>query len=120
MQKVESELRVEANRRASLARLQQFVARRDEAQFLGTLYTGMDLAANLDAARTSVHQALAVYGVLESEDSRPRLDANLSDPQNAELLGDCYQLLLILAETEAQSASDGEASPKRNSTCVGL
>ena len=38
---------------------------RDEAQFLGTLYTGMDLAANLEAARTSVHEALAVYGVPE-------------------------------------------------------
>ena len=76
---------------------------RDEAQFLGTLYTGMDLAANLEAARTSVHQALAVYSVLSAGDARPRLDAYLSDAQKAEILGDCYQLLLILAETEAQS-----------------
>ena len=35
----------------------------------------------------------------------PRLDAYLNDSQKAEVLGDCYQLLLILAETEAQSAS---------------
>ncbi len=112
LQQVEQELRVEADRRASQVRLQQFVAKRDEAQFLGTLYTGMDLAANLEAARTSVHQALAVYGVLESEEGRPRLDIYLSDPQKAEVLGDCYQLLLILAETEAQSASAGKAGEK--------
>ena len=113
LKQVEQELRVEADRRASKARLQQFVTNRDEAQFLGTLYTGMDLAANLEAARNSVHQALAVYGVLESEEARPRLDAYLSDPQKAEVLGDCYQLLLILAETEAQSASAGKPAEKQ-------
>ena len=64
LKQVEQELRVEADRRASQARFQKFVNIRDEAQFLGTLYTGMDLAANLEAARTSVHQALAVYGVV--------------------------------------------------------
>ena len=36
----------------------------------------------------------------------------MSDAQKAELLGDCYQLLLILAETEAQSASDAKPSEK--------
>ena len=56
LQQVEQELRVEADRRASQARFQEFVKIRDEAQFLGTLYTGMDLAANLEAARTSVQQ----------------------------------------------------------------
>ena len=104
--RVEHELRVEADRRASLARFEKFVKIRDEAQFLGTLYTGMDLAANLEAARTSVHQALAVYDVVAEGEARPRFDAYLSDPQKSEILGDCYQLLLILAETEAQSASD--------------
>jgi serine/threonine protein kinase/tetratricopeptide (TPR) repeat protein len=105
LKQVEQELRVEADRRASQARFQKFVKLRDEAQFLGTLYTGMDLAANLQAARGAVGQALEVYGVLDDE-ARPRLDAHLNDPQKAEILGDCYQLLLILAETEAQSAPD--------------
>ncbi len=105
LKQVEQELRVEADRRASQARFQEFVKIRDEAQFLGTLYTGMDLAANLEAARISVRKALAVYGVLEKE-ARPRLDSYLSDLQKAEILSDCSQLVLILAETEAQSASD--------------
>jgi eukaryotic-like serine/threonine-protein kinase len=112
LKQVEQELRVEADRRTSQARLQQFVTKRDEAQFLGTLYTGMDLAANLDAARNSVHQALAVYGVLQDAEPRPRFDGYVNDAKKAEVLGDCYQLLLILAETEAQSALSGKASEK--------
>ena len=108
LKQVEQELRVEADRRTSQARLQRFVTKRDEAQFLGTLYTGMDLAANLEAARTSVHEALGVYGVLESLDARPKFDTYLSEPQKAEAVGDCHQLFLILAETEAQSASAGK------------
>ena len=38
----------------------------------------------------------------------PKLDDYLSSRQKAEIVGDCYQLLLILAETEAQTASDGK------------
>ena len=53
LQQVEHELSVETDRRASLARLEKFGRLRDEAQFLGTLYTGMDLASNLEAARAS-------------------------------------------------------------------
>ena len=64
LKRVEQELRVEADRRESQTRFQNFVKLRDEAQFLGTLYTGMDLAANLEAARGAAHQALSVYDVL--------------------------------------------------------
>ncbi len=117
LQQVEQELRVEADRQASHDRLRQFVKLRDEAQFLGTLYTGMDLAANLNATRAAVQQALAVYGVAVDNDARPALDAYLNDAQKAEILGDCYQLLLILAETKAQSAADpkdaAQAQPVR-------
>src|SRR5262249_9475462 len=116
--RVERELRVESDRRTSQARLREFAALRDEAQFLGTLYTGMDLAANLDAARASVRKALAVYHVPAEGEARPDLDAYLDESQKADVLEDCYQLLLILAETEARSASDraraeGEQSLRR-------
>jgi tetratricopeptide (TPR) repeat protein len=105
LKRVEQELRVETDRRASRARLQSFAGFRDDAQFLGTLYTGMDLAANLEAARAAVQKALAVYGVSPGAEARPNFDAYLSEPQKAETLADCSQLLLILAETEAQSTS---------------
>ena len=72
LKQVEQELRVDADRRASQVRYRKFVNTRDEAQFLGTLYTGMDLAANLEAARTAVHQALAVYGDSGAVEARPQ------------------------------------------------
>jgi serine/threonine protein kinase/Flp pilus assembly protein TadD len=105
LRKAEQELGIEADRRASQTRYQKFTSTRDEAHFLGTLYTGMDFAANLEAARTSVHAALAVYDVLADGKAQPKLDAYLSSAQKSEIQGDCYQLLLILAETEAQSAA---------------
>ena len=43
--------------------------------------------------------------MLDTAEARPSFDAYLSDAQKADVLGDCYQLLLILAETEAQSSS---------------
>ncbi len=112
LKKVEQELRVEADRRASQVRFRKFASARDEAQFLGTLYTGMDLAANLEAARTAVHAALALYDLPAKGDGQPRLDSYLSDPQKAEILADCYQLLLILAETEAVSAAGRKPAEK--------
>jgi tetratricopeptide (TPR) repeat protein len=89
--------------------LQKFVKLRDDSQFLGTLYTGMDLAANLKATRSTVEQALAVYSIAvdpRAAPAPPALDSYLGDAQKAAVLGDCYQLLLILAETEALSAAD--------------
>jgi serine/threonine protein kinase/tetratricopeptide (TPR) repeat protein len=112
LKQVEHELGVEADRRASRARLEQFVAVRDQAQFLGTLYTGMELGANLEAARGAAGKALGVYSVALEESSRPRLDPYLTDAQRADVTSDCAQLLLILAETEAQSAS-GKARPEK-------
>jgi eukaryotic-like serine/threonine-protein kinase len=112
LDQVEQKLRIETDRRKSQTALQKFMKARDEAQFLGTLYTGMDLAANLEAVRIAVEQALAVYGVLSETAAPPRLDAYLTDSQKAEILGDCYQLLLILAETEAQSVSDRKPPEK--------
>jgi tetratricopeptide (TPR) repeat protein len=120
LKQVEQELRVQEGRQASQARYQQFVKLRDEAQFLGTLYTGMDLAANLKATRATAGQALALYGVEVGPASRAgpaaseaplgsrgllTLDAYLNDAQKADIGEDCYQLLMILAETESQDAS---------------
>jgi eukaryotic-like serine/threonine-protein kinase len=112
LKQVEQELSADANRKGAQARFQHFVKLRNEAQFLGTLYTGMDLALNLKAARASLENALAVYGVLIEANARPALDADLSDAQKVAVLGDCYQLLLVLAETEAQSTFDKKPSDK--------
>jgi serine/threonine protein kinase/tetratricopeptide (TPR) repeat protein len=102
---VKKELSVEAARRASGQRHASYVKLRDQAQFLGTLYTGMDLAANLQAARASVEAALGVYGVVAGREGPPELDPYLSAPERASVLEDCAALLLIFAETQAQSSS---------------
>jgi tetratricopeptide (TPR) repeat protein len=112
LKQVEQELLADANRKGAQARFQQFGKLNGEAQFLGTLYTGMDLALNLQAARTAVEKALAVYGVSSETRSRPVLDADLSEAHKAAVLGGCHQLLLVLAETEAQSASDEKPAEK--------
>ena len=77
---------------------------RDEAQFLGTLHRHGP-GGELEAAGALVHKALAVYGVVPGAEARPGFDADLTDAQKTEILADCSQLLLILAETEAQSTS---------------
>jgi serine/threonine protein kinase/predicted Zn-dependent protease len=110
--KVKQELSVEADRRASAERFASYVNLRDQAQFLGTLYTGMDLIANLEAARASVEAALRVYGVQPGQEARPRFDSYLSEGQRVEILQDCAGLLLILAETEAQTSSQAGRADK--------
>ncbi|HEV8058484.1 MAG TPA: protein kinase [Gemmataceae bacterium] len=111
LQDVEQKLRVEADRQASQEKLKKFARLRDEAQFLGTLYTGMDLASNLKATRGAVQQGLAIYGISVDSATPPAFDPFLAEQQKTELLGDFNQLLLILAETQAQSATstDGPA-----------
>jgi serine/threonine protein kinase/tetratricopeptide (TPR) repeat protein len=112
LSKAKEELRVEAARRASGERFRSFAGLRDQAQFLGTLYTGLDLAANLQAARASALAALGVYGVLAGPEARPEFDPYLNDAQRGEILQDCGGLLLILAETEAQSSPRAGSAAK--------
>ena len=113
MKQVEQELRVEADRRASQARLpgirqdtrrspvpRHAVHRHGSGRQPGSrAHVGPPGAGRLWRARRRRRLG-------------PELDAYLSDPQKAEILGDCYQLLLILAETEAQSASDRKPAEK--------
>ena len=113
LQQVEQELKTESDRKASQARFQTFLTLFDEAQFLGRLDMGLDLATNLNASRTAVDHALAIYGVSADADSQPTFDGYLQDAQRAEILSDCYQLLLILAEIEAQSVSDMQSAEQR-------
>ncbi len=111
---VERELRGEANRKGAQARFQQFVKLRNEAQFLGTLYTGMDLAPDLAAARLGPASPGRLRRLERSERAARTRRRPQSDTQKAEVLGDCYQLLLVLAETEAQSTSDAKPAEKES------
>ncbi len=112
LQQVEQQQQAEAAQRTAQTQFQKFADLRDEAQFLGSLYTGMDLAANLKASRAAVYAALDVYGVSLKEDIPPKLNEHLKETQKSEIIADVYQLILILAETEAESAPD-QKSPEQ-------
>jgi tetratricopeptide (TPR) repeat protein len=53
-----------------------------------------------------------VYGVSIQDDRQPAFDEHLQAGQKSEILGDCSQLLLILAETEAQSAPETKSAER--------
>jgi serine/threonine protein kinase/tetratricopeptide (TPR) repeat protein len=105
---VNEELHLEKDRLASKEKFEKFAKLRGEAQFLGTMYTmytGEDLADKLKEARATVEQTLELYGISAEGDGKLTPDAYLVDAQKDKIRTDCYQLLLILAETDAQSAS---------------
>ncbi len=109
---VVEELRVVAERLDSQTRFKKFMATRNEAQFLGTNYTGMDLATNLKAARNTALEALGLYGVSSKNASPPAFDAHLKEIQKDAIRSDCFHLFLILAEVEAQMSAD-QKSPEK-------
>jgi serine/threonine protein kinase/predicted Zn-dependent protease len=89
-------------------RLQGFQAPYRDALFYQTLFTG-DIAETQAKIRAACRSALAIYG-LENETVSENVIALLdrdrpynSDTENAQLASACYELLLILAETEATS-----------------
>jgi tetratricopeptide (TPR) repeat protein len=81
----------------------RFQHRRDDALYHGTLLTGLDLAANLEATRIAAREALALYGM--SQDSARTPDfaraASLTPQEQEEVKTGCYELLLVLADAEA-------------------
>jgi serine/threonine protein kinase/Tfp pilus assembly protein PilF len=83
---------------------QRFGQGRNAAIFHGTLFAGVDLAANLKASREAAEKALALFAVSADRDSVPVLDAPLKE-RRAEITAGCYELLLILAEVEAQQGT---------------
>jgi tetratricopeptide (TPR) repeat protein len=82
----------------------QFLQLRHEALFYATLFAGnIDLARNRDETRAAARKALALFGVTIDSDGPPAADSSyFSADLRAELTADCYELLLVLAEAEAQ------------------
>jgi tetratricopeptide (TPR) repeat protein len=92
----------EALRRAR-ASYQTFFQKRDDALFHGTLFTGVDLPAHLEATRQAAEEALALFG---GEAETPLvLDSSFSPREKAEISSGCYELLLVLAEAVARHDS---------------
>jgi eukaryotic-like serine/threonine-protein kinase len=90
----------------------RFQKGRDDALYHGTLFTGLDRAANLEATKTAAREALGLYGIADEGAAKaPILDkSDLDDLEQDEVKTGCYELLLVLAEAEGQSwiGLDGE------------
>ena len=90
-------------RAAAQARNQAFQQQHDEAVFYQSQYTGLEPQANVKAVRRVARQALGQFWK-EGRSFRPevldgwRFDAS----ERAQILGEGYELLLILAEALAQ------------------
>ncbi|MCI0465006.1 MAG: protein kinase, partial [Gemmataceae bacterium] len=81
---------------------QRFRELRDKALYHGTLFTGMDLPADLKVTRVAAWQALGLFGLTEDAGTALTFpDYFLNDKERAEVTVGCYELFLLLAEAVA-------------------
>jgi tetratricopeptide (TPR) repeat protein len=95
-----------------------FLQRRNQAFFLETHYSGLDLPTNMQNTRAAARAALAVFarpgqGPGQEDDwTLPPLPATLSPHDRAEIVEGCYELLLILAAAVAEPLPGEEPKPQ--------
>src|SRR5262249_25786164 len=102
-----SEEEARARRDQERARYQSFLDLRDEALLQDTPFTGLGLAENREGKRGAAQAALACFTAPGPGDSWAlALPESLSGAEQARVTEGCYELLLILADTEP-TAEDG-------------
>jgi tetratricopeptide (TPR) repeat protein len=84
---------------------QQFLHSWDEALFRGTMLSGTEVADQRAAARNAAREALEVFALTDDSVQPLAVSPAFSEAQRGEIAEGCYELLLILAEAEAQPAS---------------
>jgi serine/threonine protein kinase/Tfp pilus assembly protein PilF len=101
----------EQARRRVIDKSEGFHRSYDEAQFHGTLFSGVDLVANVRASEKAALTALGEFGVALDSDTGPRFEGPFTPPEKTDITARCYELLLILAEGKAQQGPEhaGEA-----------
>jgi tetratricopeptide (TPR) repeat protein len=96
-----------ANRRVKFRRL------RDQAYYQQLLFTAADPAKNRAVLETIVRDALKLYKVSPDSETTSKVDG---EPQQAEIVTGCYELLLTLAEVVAQPSLGQAADDLRDRT----
>jgi tetratricopeptide (TPR) repeat protein len=89
-------------RRDAERKYRNFMELRDQVLFQRTLFTGVDLPANLKQIRVTVKDALSLFGVAVNTAAGPVFEESFTKDEKKEVKESCYELLLILAETLAQ------------------
>src|SRR5262249_44474212 len=64
-----------------------------------TVFTGIDLPANLVATRRAALEALAVFDLASDSATGPSLDESFTEAERHQITFGCQELLLVLAET---------------------
>jgi tetratricopeptide (TPR) repeat protein len=103
------------------SRYLQFTRLRGEALIHATLFTGMDVASNLEKTRQACRAGLGLFGMATDPSTHSR-GLELADPaRKAELTNGCYELLLILADTFTHAPSGGgKASSRDTEQALGI
>ncbi|HEX8202840.1 MAG TPA: protein kinase, partial [Isosphaeraceae bacterium] len=105
LEQVDPRLDDQARRTDAVKRLATFRTRRDDALFRATLvlFTGRVRAADLEATRAAARAALALFGVGVDPGAPTAVNvSSLEADEPAEVNAGCYEMLLTLAEAEAQ------------------
>jgi tetratricopeptide (TPR) repeat protein len=104
LQQAERSLAEQKARQEALAQYQNdFLPQRDRALFHATLAAGADQPLNVKAAREAARGALALFEVHSQDRGSLPLDAALAAEDKRQILAGCYELLLVLADAEAEA-----------------
>jgi tetratricopeptide (TPR) repeat protein len=88
---------------------EDFLPLRNEALFHATLAAGGQQPASRQAAREKARAALLLFEVRPEAPGPVALEGALDAPEQERILADCYELLVVLADTEADPLP-GEAT----------
>jgi tetratricopeptide (TPR) repeat protein len=99
---------VEGDRAAARARFEQFNTYRNQALFYGSQFFGLDPRQNQMLAQQAASNALALYQLDRDVDLPTAATTHYSPEEVATLRTRCYELLLVLADSLVQSASDSD------------
>lgn len=99
---IETLLHQSSQQQLDHSRYQNFVRLRNEALFHATLFTGGDLDAALKETQAAAWAALAQFDITPNSSAKPTVDSPFyTEPQKTQIITDCYELLVVLAETVA-------------------
>jgi tetratricopeptide (TPR) repeat protein len=97
----------------ALETFQRFLKDRDEALFHATLANGDDFHTNVQSARARAHSALEAVGLSAEAKGNLGLDSSFTPEEIAAITAGSYELLLMLAESEARPLPQQAADDHR-------
>jgi eukaryotic-like serine/threonine-protein kinase len=104
LDEVNRNLSEQATQRADRLRYADFARKHDDALFFDMQYSDLDAESKIRETRTAARAALDVFGARDRQgDWRLKpLPSSLSKQEHDDVTSGCFELLMILAEAEAQ------------------